>query len=83
MKHITGPGISKNDHVHVKTYRVATTDNIIDYIKPTIRQKRDIFIIHSGTNDSTKNMNTMISVWKVVAAVRDCHQRENKIGLFL
>ena len=71
VKHITGPGISKNDHVHVKTYRVATTDNIIDYIKPTIRQKRDIFIIHSGTNDSTKNINTMITVWKVVAAVKE------------
>ena len=39
VKHITGPGISKNDHVHVKTYPGAITDNMIDYIKATIRQK--------------------------------------------
>ena len=42
VKHITGPGISKNDQVQVKTHPGATTDDIIDYIKPTICQKPDI-----------------------------------------
>ena len=46
VKHITGPGISKNDQVQLKTHPDATTDDIIDYIKPTIRQKPDIVIIH-------------------------------------
>ena len=32
MKHITVPGISKNDQVQVKTHGGATTDDIIDYI---------------------------------------------------
>ena len=69
VKHITGPGISKNDQVQVKTHPDATTENIIDYIKPTIRQKPDIIIIHSGTNDLTKDVNTMSRVRKVAAAV--------------
>ena len=59
VKHITGPGISKNDQIQVKTYPGATTDDTIDYIKPTTRQKPDIVIIHSGTNDLTKDVNTM------------------------
>ena len=71
VKHITGPGISKNDQVQVKIHPGATTEDIIDYIKPTIRQKPDIVIIHSGTNDLTKDVNTMSRVRKVVAAVKD------------
>ena len=80
VKHINGPGISKNDQVQVKTHSVATTDNIIDYIKPTIRQKPDIVIVHSGTNDLTKDVNTMNRVRKVVAAVKEI-DTEGKIKL--
>ena len=80
VKHINGPGISKNDQVQVKTHLGATTDDIIDYIKPTIRQKPDIVIVHSGTNDLTKNVNTMNRVCKVVAAVKEI-DNEGKIKL--
>ena len=77
VKHINGPGISKNDQVQVKTYPGATTDDIIDY-KPTIRQKPDIVIVHSGTNDLTKDKNTVNS--KVIAAVKEI-DTEGKIKL--
>ena len=70
VKHINGPGISKNDQVQVKTHPGATTDDIIDYIKPTIRQKPDIVIVYSGTNDLIKDVNTMNRVPKVVTAVK-------------
>ena len=80
VKHITGPGISKNDEVQVKTYPGATTDDTIDYIKPTILQKPDIVIIHSGTNDLTKDVSTMSRVRKVVAAVKEI-DTEGKIKL--
>ena len=80
VKHITGPGISKNDQVQVKTHPGATTEDTIDYIKPTVRQKPDIVIIHSGTNDLTKDVNTMSRVRKVVAAVKEI-DTEGKIKL--
>ena len=80
VKHITGPGISKNDQIQVKTHPGATTEDIIDYIKPTIRQKPDIVIIHSGTNDLIKDVNTMSRVRKVVAAVKEI-DTEGKIKL--
>ena len=81
VKHITGSGISENDQVQVKTYPGATTDDIIDYIKPTIRQKPEIVIIHSGTNDLTKDVNTMSSVRKVLAAVKEIGTKGNiKLG---
>ena len=71
VKHINGPGISKNDQVQVKTHPGATTGDIIDYIKPTIRQKPDIVIVHSGKNDLTKDVNIINRVRKVVAAVKE------------
>ena len=61
VKHITAPGICKNDQVQVKLRPSAITDEVIDYIKPTIHQKPDIVIIHSGTNDLTKDVNTASS----------------------
>ena len=80
VKHITGSGISKNDQVQVKTHPGATTEDIIGYIKPTIRQKPDTVIIHSGTNDLTKDVNTMSRVQKVVAPVKEI-DTEGKIKL--
>ena len=67
VKHINGPGISKNDQVQVKTHPGATADAIIGYIKPIICQKPDIVFVHSGTNDLTKDVNNMNRVHKVVA----------------
>ena len=82
MKHINGPGISKNDQAQVKTHPGATTDDITDYIKPNIRQKPDIVIVQSGTNDQTKDVNTMNRVRKVVAVVKEI-DTEGKIKLGL
>ena len=71
VKYITDPGISKNDQVQVKTHPGATTDNIIDYIKLTIRRKPDIIIARPGTNDLIKNRNTISRVRKAVATVKE------------
>ena len=62
IKHLTGPGISKKNHIKIKTNPGATTEDIIDYIKPSIRKKPDFLLVHSGTNDLTK---------------RCCHRRGN------
>ena len=80
VKHINGPGISKNDQVQVKSHPGATTDDIICCIKPTILQKPDIVIVHSGTNDLTKDVKTMNRVRKVVAAVKET-DTEGKVKL--
>ena len=41
VKYLTVPGISKKNHVKVKTNPGATFENIINYIKPSIRRKPD------------------------------------------
>ena len=36
----------------------ATTIDICDYIKPELRQKPDVVIVHCGTNDIPNDINT-------------------------
>ena len=71
VKHLTGPGISKKNHIKIKTNPGATTENIIDYIKPNIRKKPDFLLVHYGTNDLTNGINIMTKIRKVVATVEE------------
>ena len=38
VKHLTGPGISENGQIQVKTHPGVTTDDIIDYLSETRNQ---------------------------------------------
>ena len=65
VKHLAGPRISKKN-IKIKTNPGATTEVIIDYIKPSIRKKLDLLPVHSGTNDLTNGINTMTKIRKVL-----------------
>ena len=41
----------------VKSFPGATTQDMKDYIKPTTLRKRDMVILHTGTNDLKRNQN--------------------------
>ena len=34
-------------------------EDMVDYVKPVVRKKPDTLVIHVGTNDLTKGVNTM------------------------
>ena len=89
VKHLTGSRISRKKHVKIKTNPGATTEDIIDYIEPSIQKKPDFLLVHSGTNDLTNGINTMTKfgkllppskIRKVVANVENsescCHHRK-------
>ena len=60
-------GFNKVFNVKVRPHGGATSEDMIDYIKPTIRKKPDDIIIHVGTNDITKNnVNTVENLQKIV-----------------
>ena len=35
-----------------------TTDDFIDYVRPTVRKKPNLIVVHTGTNDIQNNANT-------------------------
>ena len=49
IKNISGTGISRSNTVKIRPHPGTTTVDICDYIKPELRDKTDVIIIHCGT----------------------------------
>ncbi len=53
-------GLAKqHDEIVIKAHGGATTRDMVDYIKPVLRKKPDVIILHTGTNDLTKGVDTI------------------------
>ena len=60
------------DHtVKIRHHHGATTVYMIDYIKPELRHKPDIIILHCGTNDITNDVNTVKKMNKLVKEIEE------------
>ena len=55
----------------------STTDDVVDYVRPVTRKKPDVIIMHVGTNDLTKGVNTMPKVRKIVSAIHEVDGTRN------
>ena len=62
MKIITHPG--------------ATSNGMLEYIKPGMRRKPHVLPIHAGTNDLTNNVNTIKKVTDRVKCIHDLDRNE-------
>ena len=49
----------------MKTTSQISEQSLADYIKPIIRRKSDIILVHTGTNDLTNSVKTMSEVRKI------------------
>ena len=61
----------KNHAVKIKPHPGATTVDMIDYIKPELRDKPDVIILHCGTNDITNDFNTVKKMKKLVKKIEE------------
>ena len=71
IKNITGTGISRENIIKMRPHPGATTIDICDYIKPALRQKLDVVIVHCGTNDIPNNINTVKKIKKLVKEIEE------------
>ena len=72
---------SKNNDVKVDAHPGSTTLDMLDYIKPIVRRKRYVLVIHTGTNDLTNGVKTMKEVRQLVKCVKELDKEEEvKIG---
>ena len=56
--------------VRVKNHPGATTEDICGHLKPEIRKKPEIVIIHAGTNDLTNNSKSLENCKRMADSVR-------------
>ena len=61
----------------VRSHLGATKDDHIDYVRPTVRKKANLIIIHSGTNDIQNNVNTLQKIRKVISSIKECDTDDN------
>ena len=72
VNNIQENGLSKQHHVQIKRNGGATTLDVKDFIKPIVRRKPDLIIIHAGTNDlKDDNVNTAETLTEIFEAARD------------
>ena len=64
LNNINSCGLSKSNKVSVSNFPGATSEDILDEIEDTLKTHPDTLIVHTGTNDLTKNINTLRSVKK-------------------
>ena len=58
IKYINTQEISRSSSVKIRSHPGATTEDLIDYVRPTARKKTKMMVIHSGTNDIKNKVNT-------------------------
>ena len=71
IKHVNRREVSRGDSVKIRCHPCATTDYIIDYIRPTSRKKPDMVIIHTGNIDIQNKVNTLQKVRKVITTIKE------------
>ena len=71
IKNVNRREVSRDDPVKIRCHLGATTDDIIDYVRPTARKKPDMIIIHTGTNDIQNKVNTLQKVRKVITTIKE------------
>ena len=71
IKHVNGREVFRDDSVKIRFHPGATTDDIIDYVRPSARKKLDSIIIHTDTNDIQNKVNTLQKVRKVITTIKE------------
>lgn len=71
IKNITGSGISKNHSVKIRPHPAATTTDILDHMKPELRQNPDKIILHCGTNDLTNDVKTIKRIKRLINEIEE------------
>ena len=65
LNNINSRGLSKSNNVFVSNFPGATSQDILDEIEDTLKTHPDTLIVYAGTNDLTKNSNTLRSIRKL------------------
>ena len=72
--------VSRGDLVKTRPYPGASTEDLINHIKPAIRKNPDIVVIDTVTNDLQNNYNIVKKARKLVSAVKEI-DKDNSVKI--
>ena len=64
LNNINSRGLSKSKKVSVRNFPGATSEDILAEVEDTLKTHPDTLIVHAGTNDLAKSINTLRNVKK-------------------
>ena len=67
------------NNVHVKCFPGATTSDMADYIRPTMRREPDVCVMHVGTNDLRSDMSPEKIAESIMDLASKMKSAENEI----
>ena len=70
LNNINARGISNKGNVKVFNHPGATCEDLKDHINPSIKRKLNILICHIGTNDLSKNVDTITELQTIINRVK-------------
>ena len=75
-------GLSKQQQVKIQNLPGGTSETILDEVDTLVADKPDCIIVHAGTNDITKGINSLNSVKKIVKKIKQTSPN-TKVVFFL
>ena len=75
-------GLSKQQQVKIQNLPGGTSETILDEVDTLVADKPDCIIVHAGTNDITKGIDSLNSVKKIVKKVKQASPN-TKVVFFL
>ena len=75
-------GLYKNADIHIKIRKCpgASSTDILDHTRPSLREEPDQIIIYAGTNGLTNDHNYLNNVKKIVKMVRETCKTPNSVS---
>ena len=70
LNNINPRGISKKGDVKILNHPGATSQDMKDFINPSINRKPDMLICHVGTNDITNNIDTLTNLQTIINRIK-------------
>ena len=79
-KKVNGRHVSCGDSLKIRPRPGASTEDLLDHIKPAVRKNPDIVVIHTGTKDLQNNCNIVKKAKKLIIATKET-DKDNSIKI--
>jgi hypothetical protein len=71
--------IGPEEKVFIKSFSGATIDSMKDYVKPSLKFKSDLYILHAGTNDLRSEKTPEVIADQIVELAKNMKTAENEV----
>ena len=71
--------LPKGDKIYIKSFSGATTDAMVDYVKPSLRYNPDLLILHTGVNNLRSKESPEVIADDIINLARDIKSNLNDI----